>query len=535
MSKQRFVAAVHVPELLWYERNLVLGSGELGVSVVVDELLFSLEPYSNQNGFNRLQSIRTGLSRTMTRSEFSCCCFSQQIAELLVCVSVKYGRRTPGMVLARMGVSDSFLFNSSVSVIYSQWMKISEMNRKITAAQDKYAEADKIARKAFQDAELAELVAKDWAYYESILKEELDREKEWKHQVEIMDDCVVLFVNEYESALVRNLGLIANDFKSPGTKSIPTLFVEDCHDRLVIDRLAQSSAAVLSEQSYMEGVVSDICENVRPAILASFEDRCGYPLTDYDFSDNVTPVFMGGETSDYEQFLNTIEIANVENYVCKAIVPDLPYKSKYHPETIDVHSCYPYSFKPRILSVSWKNDQCKHVVRVVVMTNLGYPILDLRYPGDNFNHQSYLRWLRECRRLSLIVLAGCDIVGVNLPQHLSVLGIGALPSRCYDIMDMPEIVGGNCIPSVLDLRTRYGDVFCRRDFVESNEVSINDGLIMALNDEKMSFLKHSLREKMRMRLIDDKVIENCLFFVFLFRRFYANWYKRRSRNVMVGG
>jgi len=115
--------------------------------------------------------------------------------------------------------------------------------------------------------------------------------------------------------------LIANDFKSPGTKSLPTLFVEYCHDRLVIDRLAQSSAAVLSEQSYMEGVVSDICENVRPAILASFEDRCGYPLTDYDFSDNVTPVFMGGETSDYEQFLNTIEIANVRTMCVRLLFP----------------------------------------------------------------------------------------------------------------------------------------------------------------------------------------------------------------------
>jgi len=67
------------------------------------------------------------------------------------------------------------------------------------------------------------------------------------------------------------------------------------------------------------------------------------------------------------------------------------------------------------------------------------------------------------------------------------------------------------------------------------ETVLRDASLEADLVKLVSSMEVYTQVQMRMRLIDDKVIENCLFFVFLFRRFYANWYKRRYRNVMVGG
>jgi len=68
---------------------------------------------------------------------------------------------------------------------------------------------------------------------------------------------------------------------------------------------------------------------------------------------------------------------------------------------------------------------------------------------------SYYKWLVLTRVRAFAVLVGARIFGLNVSQHLSVLGFWARSDMCCDITRLPMLLDGGKFPGLKSLRTQY--------------------------------------------------------------------------------
>jgi len=165
------------------------------------------------------------------------------------------------------------------------------------------------------------------------------------------------------------------------------------------------------------------------------------------------------EPSEFVPTCDVLEIERKNLEVAKNVpmCPDSFTKSSVDGGSLNVHTLYPYSARGRVIVARWEGTAQRLLTRVLIFTLQGLLLADYCSSGLT-KARDRIAWFTEVRRLLLIVVAGCDLYGYNLYQHLSVLGLSALKSRCYDLQVTPHLCGNQPPLSLDELRVRYGHV-----------------------------------------------------------------------------
>jgi len=193
--------------------------------------------------------------------------------------------------------------------------------------------------------------------------------------------------------------------------------------------------------------------------LRVLESRYPTPVRlEFEMDGPVQPI-PEHEPSEFVPTCDVLEMERKNLEVVKNVpmCPDSFTKSSVDGGSLNVHTLYPYSARGRVIVARWEGTAQRLLTRVLVFTLQGLLLADYCSAGIT-KVRDRIAWFTEVRRLLLIVVAGCDLYGYNLYQHLSVLGLSALKSRCYDLQVTPQLCGNQPPLSLDELRVRYGHV-----------------------------------------------------------------------------
>jgi len=121
-QKQLLIKGEHNLELDWLENNLFRQGGEGSVKVSFTDDTFEPNLYRGDFCLDRIDLVRSGKKRTLSKAEFSSCCYLQQSLELLFCLFLAYGDEFPEDITPEFGVSYSRLMSTPYAHYYGEWI-----------------------------------------------------------------------------------------------------------------------------------------------------------------------------------------------------------------------------------------------------------------------------------------------------------------------------------------------------------------------------------------------------------------------------
>jgi len=122
---------------------------------------------------------------------------------------------------------------------------------------------------------------------------------------------------------------------------------------------------------------------------------------------------------------------------------------------LDLHMIRTDTGKLKYLSTKWDELAKSRYVKEILIFNHHGQLLYRDFFADVTQTTDWLDWLFKVRRVVVRILSGCIIGGVNVSQHLKILGLMARDYFIYDISLLKQLKGNNSMPSLEVLGAKY--------------------------------------------------------------------------------
>lgn len=516
MALKRIVNDDESVESLWLEKKLLVARGHLSVCLSDNDSDFDLGCYRGVAGFQRAQRISKGLERTLNRQEFAKSCAIQQNLELLICLFVMYGANLPDHALMEIGVSKRRMIYSCVGHYYAEWGQAAAEDAYVMSEREKqdllylqYEAQKKIVDEAAQSRELLQGFRNAYSIVE------IPSGSVWR--ADTVNSTMGVYAPVKIVADVVPIGqpktmMSANN--SEGT--VPPEHIQHNHkdDSKMMQRHASSVAVEVDAQRKLDMYAETL--DTHP-IVDKFEDMNETPKQvfipeTHDDGWNLTPMQISmintysgtvhmreqaGEIVDDSNEARVVDLILLEHMhevaVQESVVRDKALGSVIMTSSSfkylwDIHSYYPYFGRNVFLSVSWSGDNLGRVERILILNSNGVKLMDANLSNVDYEYRIWV-----ARRTAHMILAGSNVFGFNVFQHISKIGMAGVRSRFVDMSHLPCLKGKFASLSTEKYQIRYGRL--------QNELIGRD----------------------------DPMLDNLLFCVFLGRRAGFAWCSRRRK------
>jgi len=495
-------------ELEWLDTNLVRIGGELTVSIVEKDENFNPLQYRGDFAIDRIEQIKIGGQRTMKSQEFARACATQQMLELMFMLFLKYGDNFPYEATFDLGISQSRIVHSKYGYYYGEWLQIvRERKLRLGLAEDlakAQLEYEMQKQRVLAAEESRVILGKFRDHYVSVEPAIVD----WSPAA---PTCVaVKCLDDVTVGMAPISRPYANgDYDSEGVLVSwePTDIAKIDDDNIVVFAGCQKS--MMNRQEKMHFDKSQLGLSGQVEYLTKINDLefadwigaahpMGWNLTSEQWSRlralvelNDMQIKNGNQSilTDNSRALQilSIEAMNereaVNNSFHHKDIPLRRYKFSW-----DLHSFGPLTHRNVAFAAEWDSTNCDQVKRVIVLNCRGNVLIDYTL----MQGKEYQASLFTARRLAYMAMAGANIFGFNIYQHLSTIGFVGTCHRVVDMTLLPCLKGAKASLSIEKYRARYG-------------ITIHDATY-------------------RM----NPMMDNLEFCVYLMRRDGINWRRRRK-------